>query len=49
MMLTYLRADTCDAQKKIDAATGCYARFSFLNKLYIDHMLVTVEAGGDDK
>lgn len=48
MMVAYLGDDAKDAQKEIDDIRECHARFSFLEKMYIYHLVVTVKANGDD-
>lgn len=48
MMVTYLGAGPKEVQNEMDDTRGCHARFSFLQNLYIDHLVVAVDANGDD-
>lgn len=48
MMVTYLGADLDDVQKEIDNTRWCHARFTFMDELYKNPMVATVEADDDD-
>ncbi|KAI5420544.1 hypothetical protein KIW84_044371 [Lathyrus oleraceus] len=48
MMVTYLGADPSDVHKEMDGIIRFHARFAFLEKLYIYHLLAEVEVDGDD-
>lgn len=47
-MMTYLKVHQGDAQKEMDDIIGCHARFVFMKKLYINHLVAVVEANSDD-
>lgn len=47
MMVTYLRDDMDKYQHEIDNTRGCHARFSFLVKVYEDHLDAAVDAVSD--
>lgn len=48
MMMTYLGDDSGKSQHEINNTRWCHARFSFLVKLYEDHLTTIVDALGDD-
>lgn len=49
-MMTYLGVNPGNAQKEMDDTRLCHARarFAFLEKLYIDHLAMAVEANVGD-
>lgn len=47
MMVTYSGTDLEDDLKELEDTKGCHARFPFLEKLYIHHLVVGVEIDGD--
>lgn len=48
MMVTYLGVDPGYSQKEMDDTRECHVRFSFIKKLYKDHLTKEVEADGDN-
>lgn len=46
--MAYLGVDPSDVQKEIDDTRRCHARFTFLKKLYKDHLVAVVKADDDD-
>lgn len=48
IMVTYLGVGSGDAQNEMDDIRWNHARFAFLEKMYIDHLVAEVENDGDD-